>query len=136
LPPLGPLQINPTRSCISSTQGPYICPSASIMKTLKDQIVWITGASSGIGAALSLAFAYTGARLVLSARRKDKLEEVAANCNLPDAHILILPIDLEHSEQAPEWVAKVIQHFGRIDVLINNTGIGQIGYVADMTDAV
>jgi short-subunit dehydrogenase len=106
------------------------------MKTLKDQIVWITGASSGIGAALSLAFAYTGARLVLSARRKDKLEEVAANCNLPDAHILILPIDLEHSEQAPEWVAKVIQHFGRIDVLINNTGIGQIGYVADMTDAV
>jgi dehydrogenase/reductase SDR family protein 7B len=106
------------------------------MKTLKDQVVWITGASSGIGAALSRAFAKAGARLVLSARRQDKLEEVAASCNLPDAHLLILPIDLEHSEQAAGWVAQVMKHYGRIDLLINNAGIGQIGYVADMTDAV
>jgi len=107
-----------------------------MMKTLKDQVIWITGASSGIGEALSYAFAKAGARLVLSARRAEKLAEVAAACQVPDANMFVLPIDLENSENAPQWVEQVINRYGRIDVLINNAGIGQIGYVADMSDAV
>ncbi len=106
------------------------------MKKFEDQVVWITGASSGIGEALAYAFAKSGARLVLSARRAEALNRVANNCEAPKSNVYCLPIDLNHSDHAAAWVAQVVAHFGRIDVLINNAGIGQIGYAADMTEAV
>lgn len=106
------------------------------MKKFEDQVVWITGASSGIGEALAYAFAKSGARVVLSARRAEALNRVANTCEAPKANVFCLPIDLAHSEQAPHWVAQVIAHFGRIDVLVNNAGVGQIGYAEDMTAAV
>jgi short-subunit dehydrogenase len=106
------------------------------MKKFEDQVVWITGASSGIGEALAYAFAKSGARVVLSARRAEALNRVANNCEAPKANIFCLPIDLAQSAQAPNWVNQVVAQFGRVDVLINNAGIGQIGYAEDMTDAV
>jgi NADP-dependent 3-hydroxy acid dehydrogenase YdfG len=67
----------------------------------KDKVVWITGASSGIGEALADAFSREGAKLLLSARREDELERVRANCaGGPDAH-LVLPLDLTHFDELP-----------------------------------
>jgi dehydrogenase/reductase SDR family protein 7B len=91
---------------------------------LKDKIIWITGASSGIGEALAYACAEEGAKLVISARRENELKRVAANCKTDPKNILILPLDLEHTENIEESVQKVISKFGRIDVLVNNSGMG------------
>lgn len=91
---------------------------------LKNKIVWITGASSGIGESLAYVAAAEGAKLVLSARREEELKRVAANCKIDPQNYFILPLDLEHTENIQEKVDQVIQKFGRIDVLINNSGMG------------
>jgi len=92
--------------------------------TLQNKIVWITGASSGIGEALAYVCAKEGAKLVLSARRENELKRVAENCKLNSNHIFILPLDLEHTKTVEEKVHQVIEKFGQIDVLINNSGMG------------
>ena len=61
------------------------------MTFFKNKVIWITGASSGIGAAMAQYFAKAGSRLILSARRKTQLEEVKESCGLPDADVLVLP---------------------------------------------
>jgi dehydrogenase/reductase SDR family protein 7 len=92
------------------------------------QVVWITGASSGIGEALALQFAAEGARLVLSARRESELQRVKARCvqaGAPDANVLVLPLDVTDEAAIPGAVAKVQSQFARIDMLINNAGLSQ-----------
>jgi dehydrogenase/reductase SDR family protein 7B len=91
---------------------------------LKNKVVWITGASSGIGEALAYACADEGARIVISARREEELKRVAANCKTDQKNILILPIDLENTLAIEDKVNQVVQQFGTIDILINNSGIG------------
>lgn len=93
-------------------------------RAFKDKVVWITGASSGIGEALAYEFASQGALLVLSARRAEELERVKRNCHGRDHH-MVLPFDLNHTEKAPELAAKIIEKFDRIDILINNGGVSQ-----------
>ena len=94
------------------------------------QVVWITGASSGIGEALAYAFAREGARLVLSSRRGDELERVRRACAQPDDHD-VLPLDLTRSDTFPAAVAEVLARCGRIDVLVNNGGVAQRALVKD-----
>ena len=94
---------------------------------LRDKIIWITGASSGIGEALAYVCANEGAKLILSARREDELKRVAGNCKTDPENIFILPLDLENSTIIEEKVNQVITKFGRVDVLINNGGLGQRG---------
>lgn len=106
------------------------------MSSYKDKIVWITGASSGIGEALALAFAKEGARLVLSARREDELQRVKKACGLNDSSCMILPLDLEHTENVNQLCDTVIKQFGRIDVLINNGGFSQRSFVKDTPMAI
>ena len=89
-----------------------------------NKVIWITGASSGIGEQLAYTFAQTGAKLVLSARRENELKRVAENCKTEITNILVLPLDLEHTDNIDEKTKHVISHFGRIDVLINNSGMG------------
>jgi short-subunit dehydrogenase len=98
---------------------------------LKNKTIWITGASSGIGEALAYASIKEGAKIVISARRENELKRVAENCSkgIPSdktnsENILILPLDLEDTKNIEEKVDQVIQKFGRIDVLINNSGMG------------
>jgi dehydrogenase/reductase SDR family protein 7B len=93
-------------------------------------VVWITGASSGIGEATALAFAREGARLVLSSRRPEELERVRRACVRPDDH-LVVPLDLTRSETFPAVVADVLTCCGRIDVLVNNGGVSQRAFAAD-----
>ena len=92
---------------------------------LKNKVVWITGASSGIGEAITYALTKEGCKLIISARRKEELERVKQNTNLSDDDILVLPIDLENYQDAPKWTKTVIDKFGKIDILINNGGISQ-----------
>ena len=95
------------------------------MNTYKDKVVWITGASSGIGEALAQAFASEGAKLVLSARRIEELQRVKQSLNFSDSNVLILPFDLSDSSKTNELTEQVISKFGKIDILINNGGISQ-----------
>lgn len=89
------------------------------------KVVWITGASSGIGEALVQELMDTGVKFVLSARRKSELERVKIQSGLSDENCLILPLDLEKYTTLGELPGLVIKKFERIDVLINNGGISQ-----------
>ncbi|MBX2842440.1 MAG: SDR family NAD(P)-dependent oxidoreductase, partial [Flammeovirgaceae bacterium] len=95
------------------------------MKNFNGKVVWITGASSGIGEALVRQFSEFGAKLILSSRRLEALEKVASDCDLNEESKLILPIDLSEYKDYQPYVKKVVEKFGRIDVLINNGGISQ-----------
>lgn len=96
------------------------------MKTeFKDKVIWITGATSGIGEALALELAKNNARLILSARREEELNRVAKTTGLSDLDVMILPFDLKNTNNASGLAAQVINKFGRIDALINNGGISQ-----------
>jgi NADP-dependent 3-hydroxy acid dehydrogenase YdfG len=86
----------------------------------ENKVCLITGASSGIGAATARMLAAEGARVVLAARRADRLSALAAE--LPDA--LAVPTDVTDSEQVSRLVRRASQRYGRIDVLINNAGQG------------
>ena len=91
----------------------------------KNKVIWITGASSGIGEALVKAFAAKGAKLVLSSRRKEELERVKKECKLTNENCLILPLDLSNTSGIDSLTKNVIDKFHRIDVLVNNGGISQ-----------
>ncbi|MBA3664113.1 MAG: SDR family oxidoreductase [Bacteroidetes bacterium] len=95
------------------------------MESFKDKVIWITGASSGIGEALALELARMGARLVLSARREEELKRVGVATNLPPLDLFILPFDLENTSNASSLIAQIINKFGRIDMLVNNGGFSQ-----------
>jgi short-subunit dehydrogenase len=101
------------------------------MSSYKDKVVWITGASSGIGEALVHAFANAGAKIVLSARRAEELERVRKEAKLSESNSLILPLDLSDTSQVQGLAAKIIDKFGRIDVLVNNGGISQRSLTKD-----
>lgn len=105
------------------------------MDHFKDKIVWITGATSGIGEALAYAFANLDAQLVLSARRTEELERVKANCKNP-ALVTVLPLDLSKVEELPQKVATVLKNLGKIDILVNNGGISQRSLAKDTSDDV
>lgn len=87
---------------------------------LQDAVVLVTGASSGIGAATARAAADAGARVVLTARRADRIDALAAE--LPDA--LAVPTDVTHEGDLEHAVEQALARYGRVDVLINNAGQG------------
>jgi short-subunit dehydrogenase len=95
------------------------------MKNLKGKVVWITGASSGIGEELAYALAREGSFLVLSARNKEKLEQVKVKCLESTAKCWVNQVDLSGNQQLDAVVKTVLVQTGRIDVLINNAGRSQ-----------
>ncbi|TDE18341.1 SDR family oxidoreductase [Dyadobacter psychrotolerans] len=101
------------------------------METFQNKVVWITGASSGIGEAITLAFAKEGAKLVLTARRQEELHRVKQLTGLPDSSILILPMDVTDFDKAKPAADLIIETFGRIDIMVHNAGVSQRSYIID-----
>jgi NADP-dependent 3-hydroxy acid dehydrogenase YdfG len=100
------------------------------MQDLSGQVVLITGASSGIGAAAAREFARAGAQVALAARRAERLEALAHELG-PAA--LPVPADLTQRADRERLVAETLAHFGRIDVLVNNAGLGRLGWLETLT---
>ncbi len=91
----------------------------------RDKVVWVTGASSGIGEAVAMAFSREGAKLVLSSRNRSELERVRQACE-GDGH-RVVPLDLTHPDSFPTAVAEV----GHVDILVHCGGVSQRSLVAD-----
>lgn len=93
------------------------------MSYFNNKTVWITGASSGIGRALAIAFSESGAQCILSARNASALEETKQMCSSPEKHV-VLPLDVT-DEQRVEYAVTKVNDLGGIDILINNAGVSQ-----------
>ena len=91
-----------------------------------DKVVWVTGASAGIGEALALALAAEGAQLILSARRQERLEAVRTRCPQPE-QVLCLPLDLTDPAATEAAATEAAAWRGRVDILVNNAGVSQRG---------
>lgn len=101
------------------------------MKTaVKDQVIWITGASSGIGEALAYALSAEGTKLILSSRRITELERVKNNCLHPD-QVQLLPLDLLDTASLEAKAQSAIALFGEINIMVHNGGISQRALVAE-----
>ncbi|WP_439130215.1 SDR family oxidoreductase [Polaribacter sp.] len=98
--------------------------------SFSDKIIWITGASSGIGKALAVELSNQNATLILSSRKKEDLMLVKNACKNPDA-IKIITLDLEKHSTLQTKADKAIAAFGTIDILINNGGISQRSFAKD-----
>ncbi len=97
----------------------------------KGKIVIVTGASSGIGEATARQFGREGSRVVLAARRVDKLESLANEIGGmgTGAEVLVVQADLSKLEDIQSLIQKTLDRFGRIDVLVNNAGFGRIDWL-------
>lgn len=101
------------------------------MSRFENKVVWITGASSGMGEACAYLFAEEKAKLVLTATREEKLSEIRIKCLEYGGKCEILPYDLSDIDDIPELVRKALSFFGRIDILYNNAGISQRALAGD-----
>jgi dehydrogenase/reductase SDR family member 7B len=97
----------------------------------KNKIVWITGASSGIGKVLSLDFAKLGAILILSSYEKEELLQVQEECLKITNNVHVQIFDLSIPEEVANAANSVLKEFGRVDVLINNGGLSQRSFVTE-----
>ncbi|HEY5362477.1 MAG TPA: SDR family oxidoreductase [Streptosporangiaceae bacterium] len=96
------------------------------------KVVALTGASSGIGAATALLLAQRGARMVLAARRTDRLEALAARITSAGGEAVFAPADVRQRQALTDLVALALDRYGRLDVLISNAGIGPVAPLDDL----
>ena len=97
------------------------------MNDLQGKVVVITGASSGFGKGAALRFAEEGANLVLGARRKKLLKKVAAECEQRGGRALAVECDVSEQDDVDRLAEKAINHFGRLDVWVNDAGVAAYG---------
>ena len=104
------------------------------MSEFTNQVILITGASSGIGKALACALAPQSPKLVLVARDHARLQEVALTCENLGASALVIPTDVTDSQACASMIQQAVSTFSRIDVLVNNSGISMWSTVDDIQD--
>ncbi|MDQ0593504.1 NADP-dependent 3-hydroxy acid dehydrogenase YdfG [Chryseobacterium ginsenosidimutans] len=104
----------------------------TVEKTMNGKVVLITGASSGIGEAIAITLAEHGAKVVLSARRKDKLEILTEQIKRSGGEATYSVTDVRKKEDLLRLVQTATDTFGRLDVIINNAGIGQLSRIDDL----
>jgi short-subunit dehydrogenase len=103
------------------------------MTNTKDNVVWITGASSGIGKAMAFEWARIGYKVVLSARRQEVLEEIADTINNAGGEALVVPVDIMEEKSIEVAVQRIIATWGRMDIAIANAGFGVFGSIDKLT---
>ena len=102
---------------------------------LTGQVALVTGCSGGLGVQMAKALANQGCKIVAIARRQDKIEEVAKEIKETyGVETLALKCDITDTDMVNETVKKALEHFGRIDILINNAGTGAVAPAEDITD--
>ena len=99
---------------------------------LKGKVVLITGASSGFGMDAAWLFAYEGCKVVLAARRIDRLQELAARIQKEGGEAFAVPVDVANREEIEIMVETVIDLYGHIDILFNNAGFGRLAWHENM----
>lgn len=92
-------------------------------RELGDSVVVVTGASSGIGRATVRAFAEQGASVALAARSEQSLHEAAGECEAAGGRALVVPTDVADEEAVQELARRTAEHFGRIDVWVNDAAV-------------
>jgi len=97
-----------------------------------NKVIWVTGASSGIGKALALELSKKGAKLIISSRREQQLLEVQKECANPDL-VKIITLDLEDYKNLESKAGVAILAFGGLDILVNNGGISQRSLASETT---
>ncbi len=100
------------------------------MAYFTNKVIWVTGASSGIGEALAYALNAAGAKLILSSRRAVELQRVSNSCANPGSNKIVL-VDLADADSLPAKTAEAVAAFGHIDVMVHNGGISQRSLVAE-----
>jgi NADP-dependent 3-hydroxy acid dehydrogenase YdfG len=98
------------------------------MSILKDKVILITGASSGFGAAAAKRFAQEECRVILAARRLERLEEMASEINGRGGDAFPVAVDVTQPAQIDALVNAALAHYGRIDILFNNAGFGRLDW--------
>ncbi|MEU5572542.1 SDR family NAD(P)-dependent oxidoreductase, partial [Streptomyces coeruleorubidus] len=96
---------------------------------LTGTVALVTGASSGIGEATARQLAEHGASVALVARRKDRLDALAAEIGKAGGTALVVEADITDRAQAEAAVERTVEHFGRLDILVNNAGLMLLGPV-------
>src|SRR6185503_4596793 len=98
---------------------------------IKDKVVIVTGASSGIGEATARQFAREGAKVVLAARRVDRLQALAQEIAAmgTGAEAFVVQADLSKLEDIQSLIKQTLDKYGRIDVLVNNAGFGRLDWL-------
>ena len=97
------------------------------MGRLDGKVAIITGSNSGVGAATAKLFAKEGAKVVISARRLPQLEEVAEEIKAAGGEVLVVQTDVSKKDDVENLVARTVEVFGKIDVLVNNAGVLEAG---------
>ncbi|MGM0530906.1 MAG: SDR family oxidoreductase [Bacteroidota bacterium] len=103
---------------------------------MKDKVIIITGASSGIGKACAYLFSDKGAKVVLAARNKEKLEEIGQDLQAKNRDILTVKTDVSVEADCKKLIDETVSKFGKIDVLVNNAGISMRGLFEDINPEV
>lgn len=103
-------------------------------EAFRDQVVIITGASAGIGKSLALLLASQCAKVVLAARRADRLEQIAEQCHIFCGEAIVVPTDVSNEAQCKALIEKTIATYGRLDMLINNAGMAASALLDEYLD--
>ena len=106
-------------------------PSEIEIGRIDGKVAVVTGASKGIGKALAFAFARAGAKVVLAARTRDTLEQVASELRESGAEALAVPTDVTNADAVKQLIQQTLDTYQHVDILINNAGIGHFGPVID-----
>jgi 3-oxoacyl-[acyl-carrier protein] reductase len=101
---------------------------------LESKIAIVTGGGTGLGKAIALEFASAGADVAVCSRNMDNLEEVCAEMIAIGRRSLAIPTDIRVKEQVDNMVKKVIDEFGRVDILVNNSGTNRPTPILDLTE--
>ncbi|MDQ0359518.1 NADP-dependent 3-hydroxy acid dehydrogenase YdfG [Breznakia pachnodae] len=103
------------------------------MFDLKGKVAVVTGASSGLGKDAAIAYAKAGADVVLLARRKDRLDEVAKEIKELGVDVLPIQMDVTDEDSVKKGIDEAVEHFGHLDILLNNAGVAVRGGVDSLS---